>query len=212
MSPDFASAVDPIFLHVIDLLDRISRNQCSRPETEREGVENGLRDAEAQCGDRKDWQLAKYALVSWIDEVLKQAPWEGSSWWTENSLEFAHFRTNDAAVEFYRRAKEAAALPRRDALEVFYVCVVLGFRGLYHLNDKAFLAEHLQLPPDVELWAGQVARSVKSGLGRAEFEDFSQPILGAPPLLGRYRLVAVGLAGIVLAAFLAVLGFYLRLA
>ncbi len=72
MSPDFASAVDPIFLHVIDLLDRISRNQCSRPETERDGVENCLRDAEAQLGDRKDWQLAKYALVSWVDEVLKQ--------------------------------------------------------------------------------------------------------------------------------------------
>ncbi len=208
MSPDFALATDPVFLHVIDLLERINRNEAREPGAEREGIENSLRDAEARLGDKKDWQLAKYAIVAWIDEVLKQADWDGRKWWTENSLEFAFFATNDASVEFYRKAKEAAGLSRRDALEVYYVCVVLGFRGLYNFDDRLFLTEQLQLPPDVESWASRTARSIKYGLGRPDMEIDPQPIRGAPPLSGRYRLVATSLATVVLLCFVLLFGWW----
>ena len=102
---------------------------------------------------REGWELAKYALVAWIDDVLIEAPWPGRDWWENNSLEFAYFNTRDRATQFFKRAKQAAQLTRRDALEVFYVCVILGFRGLYAMPEAAFLADQLDLPPDLESWA-----------------------------------------------------------
>ena len=147
MTPDFASAVDPIFLHLADLFDRINRNECGTAEEEREGVEHCFRDADDYLKDQKDWQLAKYAMVSWVDEELKRAPWGGSKWWTENSLEFAYFRSNLAAEQFFIKANDAAQLNRRDALEVFYVCVILGFRGFYQFDDRAVMANKLHVAP-----------------------------------------------------------------
>ena len=41
---------------------------------EKNTINNFLRNAEAHLGQKADWELAKYALVSWIDEVLIQAP------------------------------------------------------------------------------------------------------------------------------------------
>ena len=137
MTPRFASAVDPIFLCVLDLLDRISSNQVSSPEDESNRIQNRFREAEAQVGEIHGWELAKYALTSWIDDVLIEAPWEGRDWWENNSLEFAYFKTRDRATEFFIKSKQAAELSRRDFLEVFYVCVVLGFRGMYGLSESA---------------------------------------------------------------------------
>ena len=162
MTPKFASATDPIFLCVLDLLDRISRNQASSPEDEAGLILNHFREAEAQVGDIQGWDLAKFAITSWIDDVLIEAPWEGRGWWEENSLEFSFFRTKDRATEFYLKAKQAAELSRRDFIEVFYICVVLGFRGLYALSESQFLAEQLQLPATVQEWAKRTARSIQA--------------------------------------------------
>ena len=69
MNPRFASAVDPIFLHVLRLLDRIGQGDSISPDDERERIENRFREAESQASDKNGWELAKYALVAWIDEV-----------------------------------------------------------------------------------------------------------------------------------------------
>ena len=166
MNPRFAAAVDPVFEYVLDVLDRISRNDVVHPEQEREQMRNCFRAAEAEVGEKPGWALAKYALVAWIDDMLIEAPWDGRNWWENNSLEFAYFKTRDRATQFFLKAKESAELSQRDALEVFYVCVVLGFRGLYGLSESAFLAEQLQLPHDIETWAKRTSQSIQLGQGR----------------------------------------------
>ena len=75
MTPEFAKAVDPVFLYVLNLLERINQGEPVSAEDERSEILKGLDRADAQLGHRDDWQLAKYALVSWIDEVLIEAPW-----------------------------------------------------------------------------------------------------------------------------------------
>ncbi len=73
----------------------------------------------------------RYALTCWLDEIIIQddIPWK--SQWNEQKLEEsdALFRTNDRAWKFWEQAKLAAARSLRDAQEVFYLCVLLGFRG-----------------------------------------------------------------------------------
>jgi type VI secretion system protein ImpK len=208
MNPRFAAAVDPIFAHVLDVLDRLHQNESVDAEDERDQMRNLFRTAEAEIGDKPGWLLAKYALVAWIDDVLIEAPWDGRNWWENNSLEFAYFKTRDRATQFFLKAKEAGEMSQRDALEVFYLCVVLGFRGLFGLSDAAFLAEQLQLPTDVESWAKRTSQSIQLGQGRPRLSGSARPAVGAPPLEGKFVLVGTSLLTVVLATFTTVVAFF----
>jgi type VI secretion system protein ImpK len=209
MSPDFAAATDPIFLHVLGFLDRAGQSRTLSPQEERTAVQNYLRSAEAQLGQRPDWELAKYALVAWIDDMLIESPWEGRSWWKENALEVEVFNTRVRATEFFSRAKDASNLTRRDALEVFYVCVVLGFRGLYRDPQAAFLADQLRLPTDLEAWARQTARSIQLGQGRPPIDEKPRPAGSAPPLEGKFLVVGTTVIGAALAVACGLVGWLL---
>ncbi len=203
MTPEFAEAVDPFFMRVLGLLERIDRGENPSAEDERLHVRGFLDQAEARLGQREDWRLAKYALVAWIDEVLIDAPWSNRGWWENNTLEFELFTTHERANEFYLKAKEASALSSKDALEVFYVAVVLGFRGVYrNPDDASTLSDLFQLPPDLESWAKQTALSIQLGQGRPPMSEESIAIEGAPPLEGPFLLIWSVLAGMGLSVFI----------
>jgi type VI secretion system protein ImpK len=210
MTPKFSKAVDPVFSYVLGLLERIEAGENPSTGEERLRIRGWLDQAEAQLGQGVDWQLTRYALVSWIDDMLIiDAPWEGRAWWKENALEMEAFNTRLRHELFYLKAREAASLPRKDALEVFYLCVVLGFRGLYRdPAAAAALAEPRQLPPDLETWAKQTAMAIQLGQGRPPISESSEAIQGAPPLEGPLMLVwsAFLLAG--LAVVTAIFSFF----
>jgi type VI secretion system protein ImpK len=70
----------------------------------------------------------RYALACWLDEVFTRAPgWADR--WNERKLEVELYGTNDRAWKFWEQARYAEQHPADDALEVFYLCVRLGFRG-----------------------------------------------------------------------------------
>lgn len=211
MTPDFAAAIDPIFLHVLGILDRISRNETLSPHEERESVMNWLRQTEAQLGRRQEWELARYALVAWIDDLLIEAPWEGRLWWKENALEVEIFNTRERATQFFVKAQEATRSTRRDALEIFYVCAVLGFRGLYRDPQAAFLANQLSLPADLESWARQTARAIQLGQGRPPIQEKPRQAGSAPPLEGKFLMLGSSVMCIVLGVFAALTGWLLFL-
>jgi type VI secretion system protein ImpK len=195
MTPKFAQACDPVMLHILALLDRINRDEKPLPQDERLRVRALIDQAEALLGSGNEWQLAKYALASWADEMLVDAPWDGRDWWSNNVLEMELFNTRQCYDQFYVRAKEASTLPQRDALEVFYVCVVLGFRWLY--RDPVFSQQTIQalaLPADVEAWSKQTAMAVRLGQGRPALSGKQREIAGAPPLKARYYALWSGLA------------------
>ena len=201
MTPKFALAVDPVFLHVLDLLDRIGRNESPSPQEERMRIGALIDQAEAMAGGGQDWELAKYALASWIDEMLVEAPWDGRDWWSNNVLEVQMFNTRLCNERFFVRAQEAATLVRRDALEVYYNCVVLGFRGLYSDRDLAdAIAPAHGLPPDLETWAKQAAMSIRLGQGRPPLSGPRRDVAGAPPLRTKPLVVWALVAVVVLAA------------
>ena len=209
MTPEFAEAVDPIFMRVLGLLERIDRGENPPAEDERLHIRGFLDQAEARLGQREDWRLAKYALISWIDEVLIDAPWSNRGWWENNSLEFELCTTRERANEFYLKAKEASALTRKDALEVFYVAVVLGFRGVYrNPEDASTLSDLFQLPPNLESWAKQTALSIQLGQGRPKMSEESISIEGAPPLEGPFLLIWAILAGIGLSVFIVLFAWF----
>ncbi len=208
MTPEFAKAVDPVFLHVFGLLDRIERNVQTSPEEERVRIRGVIDQADAMLGHTPDADLAKYALVSWIDEMLIiEAPWPGSQWWGNNSLEWEYFKTQDRSEQFYLKAKEASTQRKKDSLEVYYVAVVMGFRGMYRDPQRAAaLCEALQLPPDLETWARQTSMVLQLRLGRPPISETTVTIGGAPPLNGPFSLIWGALAGVILTVLTALVG------
>lgn len=195
MTPKFAQAVDPIFLHVLDLLDRLNDSHEASPQDERLQIIALLDRAEAIVGRGREWELAKYALVSWIDEMLVETPWSGGDWWSNNVLEVELFNTRVCYEQFYARAQEASGLPHRDALEVFYVCVVMGFRGMYRDTQMAqSLLQAHGLPQDLAAWAKQTSMAIQLGQGRPPQATPRREIEGAPPLRGKTAFVWSGFA------------------
>ena len=198
MTPEFAKAVDPIFLHVLELLERIERNESPSAREEFARIRGQIDRAEAMLGRREDWELGKYALVCWIDDLLIEAPWEGRGWWEDNALERALFGDRIAFTNFYTQAEEAMKLTKKDALEVYYVSVVLGFRGLY--RDTTVDAEMMGLPPTLEEWARKTGMAINLGLGRPPIAVNSRPGEGAPPLEGKFNLVGMSIVAVILSA------------
>ena len=208
MTPNFSQAVDRVFAHVLELLERISRGQPVSAQEERRRIRFWIDDAEANLGLTAEWQLAKYGLVAWVDEVLIEAPWPDKNWWIENTLEWELFSTHEAYEQFYVRANEAATLTNKDALEVFFICVVLGFRGLYRDPSGAVRASQLQLPPDLSIWTKQSSIAIRTGQGRPPLNESGEPGAGAPPLDGKFQLIGAALVTTILAAAAIVLAVF----
>lgn len=199
MSPDFSSAVDPVFTYVLSVIDDIESGRTPRPDDVNARVRALIDQAENRLGRREDWDLAKYALAAWVDDLLIEAPWDGRSWWEENRLEFQMFRTSEAFTEFYLQAGRATEFPRKDALEVFYICVVLGFRGLYGDPAATAHAQEFGLPRSLDQWARRVSETIQLGQGRPPLIEVGRPGQGAPPLEGKYLLIGSALLCVFLA-------------
>jgi type VI secretion system protein ImpK len=200
MTPEFAKPIDTIFLHVLRLQERIAAGENPSPQDERAHIRGWMDQAEAKIGQSPEWRLAKYALVSWIDEMLVDPAWEGNDWWKNNVLEQELFSTRERYHQFYEQAKQAHAAGYRNALEVFYLCVVLGFRGLY--ADAWAVqqeAERFDLPPTIEKWAAQVAMAIQMS-PKPPITSGGPMGPGAPPLNGQALLISSTMLAAVLGA------------
>ena len=193
MEPAFAEAVDQAFVAALELLERITLQEAKDPATERSQMKGWIERAEAQVVDNEEWELAKYALVGWLDAEMIAAPWEGATFWEENPLEREYYYERKAFTNFFVNARQAAQMPRKNALEVYYLCVVFGFRGLYGPPPEARAdgerPEDFDLPKDIQTWASQINAQLRVGAARAPLNEEPQPIAYAPAMEGTRTLI-----------------------
>ena len=137
MNDAYAQLVGPVFQYVIEFPQRLARGEVPPLHEVRADLLALLAEAEQRAstlGLAADFAPAKYALVYWIDEVLINSSWSHALEWREHILEWEYFRERLAGEEFYEKARQAETLARSDALEVFFLCVALGFQGKYANN------------------------------------------------------------------------------
>jgi type VI secretion system protein ImpK len=166
MTPEFSEFVYRVITSALDLKDRVDRGVAPDLELERgrliellpANVGPGLQAD--YSGDGRTFLGARYALACWIDELFIVH----SSWaerWKPLILEQTLFGTRDRASKFWEQADmvlrrpntpRVANPPGADALECFFLCIVLGFRGT-HREDPAKIREY------VEEMRPQVARA-----------------------------------------------------
>ncbi|MGP0062572.1 MAG: DotU family type IV/VI secretion system protein [Isosphaeraceae bacterium] len=149
MNKPFGRIVYKVFGQALDIKDRLDRGESPGIEAVRQQLIAMIR-SESEGRRLPDYLGdgvflgARYALACWVDELFIihcQPPWADD--WKERTLEFEIFGTNVAATKFWEQADivlrhpGAARTPTQpglDAVETFFLCTVLGFRGTYFDN------------------------------------------------------------------------------
>jgi type VI secretion system protein ImpK len=133
MTDAFAQIVTPVIRHVIDFQQALASPDHPPLDAERQRILAFLGEAEQKAGASgelaQDYELAKYALVYWIDEVLINSSWRHAPDWGQHILEWDLFHERLRADRFYEKARDAEARASTNPLETFYLAVALGFRG-----------------------------------------------------------------------------------
>jgi type VI secretion system protein ImpK len=186
MRKEIAGLVYPVINYALRLKERVNRGE-DLSLTNEQGELKGLLKSESAArrwgefagdapagggfddggrGPAEQFLGIRYALTCWLDEIfILDSPWRAE--WNERKLEAALYGSNDRAWKFWDQARKAEARPEKDALEVFFLCVMLGFRGDLRDDPEALRAwreaaeaqigrprewvgpPDAQLPPDV---------------------------------------------------------------
>ena len=104
------------------------RQRCKEllAELEEEGARLGV--------EAEDMQAVKYALVAFIDETVLSSDWDQKDYWAANPLQLEIYKHYVAGEKFFELLNQAQTRPQ--ILEVFYLCMVLGFKGKYRLRQQ----------------------------------------------------------------------------
>jgi type VI secretion system protein ImpK len=79
-----------------------------------------------------DLAEARYALVAFIDEQVMRSDWAGRAEWMARPLQLELYRENTAGENFFVRLRALLRSGDRPvAVEIYYLCLVLGFEGAY---------------------------------------------------------------------------------
>ncbi len=89
------------------------------------------RDAGSYDIDSADVEEAKFALCAFLDELLISPAlhWDGRDDWTLRPLQLDYFNLTTAGRDFFTRLDGLRGSGRSGAMEVYALCLGLGFKG-----------------------------------------------------------------------------------
>lgn len=198
MRDDIANLVNPVITYGLRLKERLERGEnldFYNEQAALKGLLMGEMEARripdfggegadslsvSRAGGRRNpdqFLGIRYILTCWLDEIfICDSSWEAQ--WNERKIEEALYGTNDRAWTYWEQASLAEARPGCDALEVMYLCVMLGFRG--DLRDK---------PDKLKAWADAAGKRIAREQGKEwPVPPEIDPPVNVPPLRGRERL------------------------
>jgi type VI secretion system protein ImpK len=101
-----------------------------------------VRDFEDRCRRASvadaDILAARYALCTVLDEAVLNTPWGAQSGWAGQSLLVTFHREAQGGEKFFQLLERLLGEPQRylALLELWYVCLSLGFEGRYRLDER----------------------------------------------------------------------------
>ena len=131
--------------------------------------------------DNEKIHFSKFALVAFLDETIISSEWSEKDEWLAEPLQIKLFNTFNAGEEFFTHMSNLRqrTSTNKDVLEIYYLCLSLGFKGKYQLQSPENLRRiiddlNLELHPeayhsmDILSPNGRpkqsIVQSVKSGL------------------------------------------------
>ncbi len=103
---------------------------------------DSVRDTSQLSGKKLDWVSdAQYAVVAYVDESINRSNWHGRDKWRQYTLAARLRLQPNTGVVFFDKLNLWLKNPLRpsELIEVFFVCLGLGFSGQY-FNQQDTLA------------------------------------------------------------------------
>ena len=155
---DLIAFAGPIF----DLILRLKSGIVAPSNELRPKIASLLTDfenrAERYRFSSKVTQVAKFALAAFVDETVLSSNFNLKNEWEKNPLQLEYFGEQLAGNKFFE--KLAAMLKQidvtADAVEIYYVCMLLGFKGRYAVYEKDKLLQIMQETANALVKAGKI--------------------------------------------------------
>ncbi len=157
------------------ILQLRSTDALGDPETLRgrtkELIKQAERKAERAGISREDARRASFAIVAFIDETILASDWQHKEEWMSRPLQQELFDRYDAGEEFFEKLETLRDDPgvHAEVLEVYYLCMTLGFKGKYQLHSQEQL--RLSIEDVREQLSGRTDRRLRKLSPRALPED-----------------------------------------
>lgn len=157
---DLIAFAGPIF----DLILRLKSGIVQPSNDLRPKIASLLQDFEARAEryrfPHKITQVAKFGLAAFVDETVLTNDFHLKEEWEKYPIQLEHFGEQLAGNKFYEKLE--AMLKQievtADAVEVYYYCMLLGFKGRYAVYDKDKLLSTMQRTADALVKAGKISR------------------------------------------------------
>jgi type VI secretion system protein ImpK len=155
---DLIAFAGPVF----DLILRLKAGIVAPSNDLRPKIASLLTDfenrAERYRFSSKITQVAKFALASFVDETVLSNNFNLKDEWEKNPLQLEYFGEHLAGNKFFE--KLSAMLKQvdvtADAVEIYYVCMLLGFKGRYAVYEKDKLLQIMQETANALVKAGKI--------------------------------------------------------
>jgi type VI secretion system protein ImpK len=81
---------------------------------------------------------ARYAVTAFLDELIINSRWAHKEQWASRPLQYDFFGEFVAGEMFFKRLDAIrAAMPlNADLMEIYALCLILGFEGQYRVQDR----------------------------------------------------------------------------
>ena len=177
----------------------------SDPKALNQHVAAEIRNFEAraqQAGCKPEHVVAaRYALCTFIDEVVMSTPWGAHSGWSEQTLLSTFHREGWGGEKFFAILDRICANPgaNTDLIELLHYILLLGFQGKYRVSERG--------DAEIKAIVDRLSATLKNFRGKQEAElsptwrgvqDLRSPLQQYVPLW----VVAVGCAALLLGLFM----------
>lgn len=114
--------------------------------------------AERYRFNHKIIQVSKFALASFVDETVLTNNFPLRDEWEKNPLQLEYFGEQLAGNKFFDKLQ--AMLKQiettQDAVEIYYVCMLLGFKGRYGVYEQEKLLAIMQTTANALVKVGKI--------------------------------------------------------
>ena len=119
-------------------------------------LEAQILDARAQNFDEHYIQMARFAVVAHIDEVVLASQWQERDDWRASLLQKQLFSSTRGGVMFFEKLQALNPFnpAERDVREVYFYCLAMGFKGQYYRPEDEAILLSLQ-ESNLEALAGE---------------------------------------------------------
>ena len=155
---DLVTFAGPIF----DLILRLKAGIVAPSNDLRPKIAGMLEDFEKRAEryrfNHKIVQVSKFALAAFVDETVLTANFPLKNEWEKNPLQLEYFGEQLAGNKFFDKLE--AMLQQidvtADAIEIYYFCMLLGFKGRYAIYEQDKLLSIMQSTANALVKAGKI--------------------------------------------------------